>query len=264
MTVNTFARMRRIARGLLPLLLLVCMVSNAAAVAAPSASDDATAPSLPRINSSATATVHRQPQFVEVTVGIVAQAKTASEVQSEAAKVMDTALESIRALKLINEDLKTGRVDLTPNYEYRNNYGQNEPPKIIGYSATITLTIKTTDLKSPARIIDAALAAGCNRVDGVDFGINEALEAREEATKLAIKAAKRKAEVMADALDLRIVSVLQATTTSPQQDPWWGAKMTSNIQAPQRTQHSDTDDVVVPGTIKVSVEASITFITAPK
>lgn len=218
----------------------------------------------PTIVSTGTATVEREPDYVDVSIGIVAEAKTASEAQKEASKVMDAAIAAMRGLKLAGEDLKTGSVDLSPRYEQRNNYERGESPKIIGYVGTITLRVRTTDLKSPARIIDTALAAGCNRIDGVVFGIKEALEAREEAIRLSVRAAKRKAEVMAEALDMRIVAVLEASTSSPSYGGWRTSNVMSQVAFDAGGGQGESAEIVVPGKIEVVVNSTVTFVAAPK
>jgi hypothetical protein len=219
-------------------------------------------PKDPIISSDGTARVERTPDHVDVMLGVVVDEKTASAAQTGASKVMDEAIKALEAAKFPGGELQTGRVELGPRYE-RRDYN-DPPPKIIGYTASITLRVRATDLTAVPRIIDTALAAGCNRVDSVEFGIKEALAAREEAVRLATKAAKRKAQVMAEALDLRLGRVVNASTNSGLYGASYSARGYSNFQAAQSVagdgqgERADTTPVV-PGKIEVWAQAHVSF-----
>jgi uncharacterized protein YggE len=212
------------------------------------------------IASTGTAKVYRAPDYVDVVTGIEVQEKTASAAQASASSTMAKIVGAVQALKLAGADLQTGSVDLSPRYEERKH--SDDPGTIIAYKATTTLRVRTADVKSVSSIIDAALGAGANRVDSVQFGIKQAIEAREEAVRLATKAAKRKADVMAGALDLRLGRMIHATTTT-NQSGYWGVNRYSNMSqmSNEASGGGGAEDgaAVVPGKIEVWAEASLTF-----
>ena len=226
----------------------------------------ALAPKESTISATRTARVEPTPDYVDVMVGAVAIEKTAGAANAAATKIMEAAVTAIKTLKLTAEDLQTGSVGLDPRYERKNN-PEDDVPKIVGYVATVTLRVRTSDLKSVPRIIDAALGANCNRVDYVQFGIKEAIAAREEAVKLATQAARRKAVVMADALDLHITRVVDASTSSQQRGGWYGTanqiSQMSNQSFEAPSARGDSTESVVPGKIEVWADATITFGAAP-
>jgi uncharacterized protein YggE len=209
------------------------------------------------ITATGTARVERAPDFVDVVLGNLSIDKTAGAAHASANKSMEAAVAAIKALKLEGEDLQTGSVDLSPRYERRDR-PEDDVPRIVGYAATITLRVRTTDLKAVPRIIDAALAAGCNRIDEVQFGLKEAIAAREEAVKLATQAARRKAGVIADALDLHLTRVMEATTNAQQYAGRYNANRISQMASAAPSPESG-GDAVVPGKIEVWADATITF-----
>jgi uncharacterized protein YggE len=221
-------------------------------------------PKPPTISVSGTARVERTPDYVDVSLGITAPDKTASQAQQRASQVMDAAIKALRALKLPGEDLQTGRVDLHPNYEHRPDRLPGGEPIIVGYTASNTIRVRTTDLEAVPRIIDTALQAGCNRVEYVTFGIKEAIEAREEAIRLAAQAARRKAYVLADALGLEIVSVENASTNA-QVGAWMGQtnRMAQMVASPM-AEGGDQANPVVPGKVEIWADANISFIARPR
>ncbi len=226
---------------------------------APALAQSDTAPSKdPIIESDGTAKVTRNPDHVDVIVGVTSDTDKASDSQSAAMKIMDSTVAAIKSLNLPGQDLQTGTVDLSPRFQ---TYSGSREDKIIGYRATITLRIRTTDLKAPAKVIDAALAAGCNRVDGVSFGIKEALEAREEAITLATKAAERKAKVLADALNLKIARVIKASTSV---DRSFSGRYMQSANVFNSTDEPAESGAIEAGQVEISATANLSFAAVPK
>ena len=213
----------------------------------------ALAPVESTVSAAGKARVFRTPDFVDVTLGVLVQDATASAAQYNATQVMERVVASIKTLKLAGEELQTGTVDLSPRYP---DYQSHQERKVIGYNATISMRVRTTDLKSVAKIIDAALGAGANLVHGVDFQIKDALEAREEALKLATKAAKRKATVMAEALDLKLGRVTGISEQTHAAYYGRGQAQMSNRMGESSQEPSDSE-AIQPGKIEIWAEVTL-------
>ncbi|MCX5691188.1 MAG: SIMPL domain-containing protein [Planctomycetota bacterium] len=212
----------------------------------------------PKITAMGSAKVERRPDYVDINLGLDIEQSSAAAAQAMADATMKAVVASVRALKLSDEDLQTGRVSLSPRYEEKVNAEGSR--KVVAYIASNSLRIRTSDFKAVAAVIDSGLAAGANRIDGVNFGIKEALAAREEALTLATRAARSKAAVMAAALDLKVTGVIEATTASRQN---WNAY--SNFAQNARSESGgggEEEGSVVPGTIEVWSEATVTFAAA--
>lgn len=232
----------------------------------PTVTETALKPKESQIASTGTAKVERAPEFVEIIVGVTMIEKSAGEAQAAAESAMGGAIKAVEKLGLAGAEFKSGRVSLSPRYEQRN-YTEASTPKIVGYEASLTTRIKTTDLKQVSKIIDTALASGCNRVDSVEFGIKEALAAREEALALAAKAAKRKVAVLAEALDLKATRVLNVSSSGGSTG-WWGgpqAQMANNIAYRGGAESSqDREGAIVPGAIEIWAEVNLTYAAEAK
>lgn len=216
----------------------------------PSASADG-----PRITATGSAKVERRPDYVDIALGVDIEEASAAAAQARADAVMKAIVGAVRDLKLADEDLQTGRVTLSPRYDDK--VSADGSRKVVGYVAANSLRIRTSDFKAVATVIDTGLAAGANRVDGVNFGIKEVLAAREEALTLATRAARSKAGVMAAALDLKVTGVIEATTASRQT---WNA-FSNFAQSARSEQSGGQDDLgsVIPGSIEIWSEATVTF-----
>ncbi len=111
-------------------------------------------------------------------------------------------------------DIETDYYTLNPEYNWSNQ-------EIIGYTAIHRLKLTIKNL-SVGHYITAAVQAGANFVDSIQYDINEsernALKA--EALRQASAAAQSKAEAVAAGLGLSVVGVKSVTDTSWEWIPW--------------------------------------------
>jgi hypothetical protein len=142
-----------------------------------------------------------------VRLGIVGQATTADAAQSQVNQVASEMLEALEEAGIDERDVQTARLVLSPVYS-RQAPGGGEPPEIVAYRASNTVSVRVEDLELVGEVIDAGLGAGANTLDGVTFGIEDDLPAREAALTEAITEARRKAATMAEALGVELGRVL--------------------------------------------------------
>ena len=157
----------------------------------------------PIISVSGEGKVEAQPDRATISVGVVTRAKNPSEVQNSNAHAAQAVINSIVALGIERKKISTGNYNFNPVYRHTDN-----GKRILdGYEASNSVTIIVDDLNLVGRIIDAALNHGANRVDNLNFGLRNKTAYQDEALRLAILDAKRKAEIAASALGKSIVSV---------------------------------------------------------
>lgn len=214
------------------------------------------------VTARGTARVYRKPDHLDVVVGVETIATTAGESHRDCATKMEAVLRAIKEMSLDKLDLKTGTVDLSPRYE-RRDYEVGAPAKIIGYGAVNTVRVRTSDLKAAPRIIDAALKSGANRVDGVMFGIKEVVEPREEALRMATRAAKRKATVMAESLDVALGRVVSITETTQQFGGWSNRGNLAQVQMANESGPVAGEESIEPGMIEIVVDVMLTYELKP-
>ncbi|WP_373531627.1 SIMPL domain-containing protein [Vampirovibrio sp.] len=92
-------------------------------------------------------------------------------------------------------------------------YEKDKLPKVIGYNVSNGLTVTVTGASPDAlgdygsRIVDTALNSGANHVGSLGFFLDDATPARNQALELAVKDARRNADVMAKASDITLTGV---------------------------------------------------------
>lgn len=103
-----------------------------------------------------------------------------------------------------SKDIGTESLYIYANYDYSSLRGEE---KLTGYTATNTISISTTQIDRMGEYIDIAFENGANTLDAVDFSSRDNEDAQKEALQLAVQNAYEKAEIIAEAAGMQIVSV---------------------------------------------------------
>jgi uncharacterized protein YggE len=147
-----------------------------------------------------------------VTLGVVSNGKTAAEALEANSKDMNAAIEAIKAAGVAEKDIGTSGFNVSPIYAPRPDNQPDAPAKVIGYEVSNQVTVTIRDLKASGAILDKVVAAGANRVSGISFDVSDPSASADAALKDAIAQSKKKAELMADAADLKLVRIVSITT----------------------------------------------------
>lgn len=144
------------------------------------------------------------PDEATVRLGVIRQASSAQAAQEQANAAVTEILAAIGKLGVAPQKIQTSRLTLRPNY-------RGEPPRIASYNASNIIAVQLDDLSRVGPVIDAGLSSGANELDGVQFGLKNDTAVRERALRDAVMEARRKAEVIAEALGVRLAGVLEVS-----------------------------------------------------
>jgi uncharacterized protein YggE len=125
---------------------------------------------------------------------------------------MNAAIEAIKAAGVAEKDIGTSGFNVSPIYAPRPDNQPDAPARVIGYEVSNQVTVTIRDLKASGAILDKVVAAGANRVSGISFDVSDPSASADAALKDAIAQSKKKAELMADAADLKLVRIVSITT----------------------------------------------------
>lgn len=187
------------------------------AAAAPGAAQDpAPRPGVPGMAStirvSATGEVQVEPDRAWVDFGLENQGATAQAASEANAQVMERVIAALRRAGVPREQIETRDYSVFPDYA-PGQPGESEP-RIRGYRVSNVVTVRTDQVTGVGALIDAALAAGANRVHGVRFGLRDPQAARGRALRQAIERGRAEAETIAAGLGVRLGAVLDASTST--------------------------------------------------
>ena len=209
-------------------------------------------PRTPSITVSGEATISAEPDQAQIDIGVVTQARTAPEASKENAERLARVLAEVKKQLGKSDEVKTSGYSLTPNYRYP----QGGKPEIVGYTATNTLRIKTTNLNLVGRLIDSAMQAGANNVNRLVFTLKDELAAQLEALKMASAKAKAKAEAVASSLGLKIVRIAAVNEGERTVQPIYRQAMAARAEAAPAPTPVEPGTVEVRSTVSMTVEVS--------
>jgi uncharacterized protein YggE len=191
------------------LLVGVCLAAN---VGAALAAETAAVP--PQIVVSGRAEKRIPADRAALQIAVETKAQTADTAGLENARVQQAVLEALQRVGVDSKNITTAGYSVTQDFRYERG---EQPPKPDGYTARNTIRVEATRLDQIGRLLDAALAAGANRIDGIDFMASTATEARRALLAAAIANARADAEEMAKAAGGSLGSLIELSTERPQQ-----------------------------------------------
>jgi uncharacterized protein len=222
--------------------------------ASASAQQERDRPRPPTITVTGEALISAEPDQAQLDIGVVTQARTAPEASKENAERLGRVLSEIKKLLGKADEVKTSGYALTPTYRYP----QGGKPEIVGYSASNTIRIKTTNLDLVGRLIDSAMQAGANNVNRLVFTLKDEQSAQLEALRAASLKARSKAEAIATALGLKIVKITAVTEGERMIQP-----IVRQVTA-LRAEAAPAQTPVEPGTVDVRSTVSMTVEVTPQ
>ncbi|MFT3763081.1 MAG: SIMPL domain-containing protein [Pseudoxanthomonas sp.] len=203
------------------------------------------------LNVSANAEAKRVPDVATISAGVVAQAADGNTAMRQNAAQMARVMDAIKAAGIAEKDIQTSGVGLNPQYRYQ----QDQPPKITGYEARNTVSLKVRDIAKLGEVLDALAASGANDINGPSFGIDQPEPVYDEARLAALQKAQARAETYAKALNLRVRRIVSIDESGrgggiPRPVPMMAMKaMAADAESTQ----------VSPGETTVSVNLDVVF-----
>jgi uncharacterized protein YggE len=146
------------------------------------------------------------PDIAYLNLGVEAEGATAAEALRKNSAQMDATIKLLRDAGVDKKDIQTSSLNVGAKYDYSRD---NSPPRIIGYQATNTVSVKLRNLDKAGAIIDKAVGVGANRLDSISFGFADPKPLMNSARKSAVADARDRAGLYADAAGVKLGPVLQ-------------------------------------------------------
>jgi len=165
---------------------------------------------VPTVKAQGTGTVSVQPDQAHLTAAVVTQGATAEEAARLNASLTASLIAALRAKLGPNGTVQTSSYTVMPRYSTSNADAQ----KIVGYTASNSVSVTTNDLGLVGPLIDAANQAGANSVGGLSFGLKNPEPVMQSALALAAKQAMEHAAAIARGLGGRTGAIVSAEESS--------------------------------------------------
>lgn len=170
------------------------------------------------INVSGSGTASARPDEVVLRLGVETTAETAREAVSENSQQMAAVIDALREAGIPDENIQTQTIRLRAQYEtVRTDVAGVTQRELVGYTATNVVAARTADLEAVGQLLDEAVEAGANRIEGLRFELSDPVELLEQARAAAWQDAEAKAEQLASLAGVELAEVLtiDEATTAP-------------------------------------------------
>lgn len=194
-------------------LVLLSMLVSAAPLAAQQAAQPSSGWQGPDVITAATGEARVTPDRAQIFLGVQTRAATAAQAGADNARKTRAVIDAVKARDVPAEQIATSDYNLYPEYDHRGPPRGGAPtPRVIGYVATNTVRVEVRRLDQVGAIIDAALAAGANMVNTIQFLASNVDAARRAALAEAVGRARADAEAVAKAAGGSLGSLLELNT----------------------------------------------------
>jgi uncharacterized protein YggE len=178
------------------------------------------------------------PDMARLSVGVETQGATVKQTQG----TMNTAVNKVTdALKQLvdTKDIQTSSYSVNPEYDYTGG-----KPRITGFRASSSLSVKVKDLDKVNDVIDTATKNGATTVGGIQFEVEDQTKAENEARTKAVADAKKKAELAAQTAGFtlgRIINYQESTGGNSPRPIMYAAKAMAEDASGTQVQPGSSD-----------------------
>ena len=221
---------------------------------APAALADATTPSTLSVNGSGSVMV--TPDVASLSLSVARSAVTSSAALSAANTRVDAIVGAVRATGVPAAGIQTDSIDVSRGTVRVGPRGHQH--RVQRFTATESLSITTTTA-NVGRVVDVAVRAGADSVNGPSFSFSDPSAGMVAATNAALADARRRANAAAATLGYTVTGV-QSVNLDPQSPvlvPGTGATGSAPVAKPP------TPTTIHPGTQQVDATVAVVYTIAP-
>lgn len=142
-----------------------------------------------------------RPDIAILDLDVVTNAKTAQQAVQQNAERMNRVIDGLKDMGIRSADIQTVGYDVIPLVDTE----QKSPTfgQVLEYRVVAQLRVRVS-VEEAGETIDAGVRAGANLVSGIRYTVRDEAAVRTRALKAAVKAARRDADAVADALAIKL------------------------------------------------------------
>ena len=170
------------------------------------------------VSTTGTANTNVNPDKVSVTIGVETNSTTAAEAAAANAELMQKVIDSLKSLGITDNQIATSYYSIFPVYDnvspicidiYPRPPDCKPKSEITGYRTVNTVTVTVDASSDIGKIIDAAVGAGANNVNGANFFVSDEKqqEIRDNLIEKAIANARNRADIASNAVGMNVTGV---------------------------------------------------------
>jgi hypothetical protein len=186
------------------------------------------------------------PDIAKIQLGYAVEKKTVAEAQKDNTDKMNAMINKLKNdFKIDAKDIQTANYTISPQYDWTTN-----KQVLRGYQVSQNLSVKVREIDKASSILDAAGQLGLNQVGSLSFEIDNPEKLKQDAREKAIKAAKEKAQALADVAGVKLGKIISFSESANQPIPIYAgygmiAEKSVDSVAPQIESGSTEIDITV-------------------
>jgi uncharacterized protein YggE len=169
-------------------------------------------PARPFIETTGESSVGAKPDFAVISIGVQSAGRAAQAALADNSKATQTVIDAVKGAGVEAKDIQTSDFSIWPRMSTLAK-NETEPPAILGYTVANRVTVTTRDIGRLGDLLDKAVAAGANSINGVQFGVTDASQLLDQARKAAFADARRKAEIYATEAGVKLGALAELDET---------------------------------------------------
>lgn len=188
-----------------------------------------------------------------ISLGVHTVRSTASRAMGDNATAITKVVAALRSAGLNEDEIKTGNISLYPQQDWQ----EGHAPKILSYTADNRVIVKTKKLDKLGAIIDAATTAGATDISELRFELSEDSNAKQDAIKLAVQNARKKADALAQELGVAVGGPIITSESTQDSSPVVPYALMNSAAGAAKEMAPATP--VMPQDVQVIVNVSVSF-----
>lgn len=152
------------------------------------------------ISTNGEAVIFVVPDEVIINLGVETYATELDDSKKQNDEHARKLVEAIQSMGIEEKHIGTSQMEVAIDYKDNSRADRG----VEGYTVRRNYSVKLKDVQRLENFIDTTLKSGANRLTGVDFQTTELRKHRDEARRMAIRAAKEKAQLLAGELDSKV------------------------------------------------------------
>lgn len=153
-------------------------------------------------------TVQVTPDLALERLGAEISGDSADDVQNQVNDRMNRVIDRVSAAGVDKKDIKTVQASLS-----QRDIGRPEAPRRT-WTAINVIQITVRKISDAGKVVDAATAAGANRIDGISYAISDPAASRKDARDKAMADARARADQIAQAAGVRVGKPISVSESS--------------------------------------------------
>jgi uncharacterized protein YggE len=231
-------------------LLTACAGAAFAQSDSPEVQEEGSQEALRTINVSGSGVAFLSPDIAYINIGVHSEDQDAAEAVADNNSQANEVIDAIKQMGVADKDIKTTNFSIRPQQEYG---PEGKPTGEITYIVDNSVYVTVRDLETVGELLNAAVAAGANSINGITFDVADKTAALSEARKAAMQNAQTVANELAEAAGVELGEIQTITTYS------------SDAPTPVYMERAaaaamDSSVPISPGEMSVNVQVNVVYI----